>query len=194
MSNIRLATGKDTQAIDQICQKLYWQKNKLSDHNYQRTLEKNGFFEFPRTLEQIQKRIKESLLVLVSENNNKILGFIIITKNNSENLDKITWKNQKAKKCFQLYSSATIHLIAVGPDYQQRGIGWQLLATAQEILTKMEINCLFSTVIEKPIKNISSINFHLKNNFSVVGKRKEIKDGKLNLRTVFFKKLESELT
>jgi len=34
----------------------------------------------------------------------------------------------------------------------------------------------------------------LKNNFSVVRKRKEIKDGKLNFRTVFFKNLESELT
>jgi len=129
----------------------------------------------------------------VAEENEKILGFIIITRTNKKNSDKITWKSQKAKQLFQLDSSVIIYLIAVDPAYQQKGFAWQLLATAQEELSRMNFNYLFSTVIEKPIKNTPSINFHLKNNFVVVGKWKETKNGRSNLRKIFLKKIESEL-
>jgi len=162
----------------------------LTDPSYQKSLEKNGFFRFPRTLEQIEKRIKETLLTLVAEEGNEVIGFIIVAKNNQDYLAKINWKNQKAKEHFRLNSSATIHLIAVDPGCQQKGIGWQLLMTAQEMLLKMGFTYLFSTIMEKPVKNTLSIDFHLKNSFVVVGKRKEIKDGQLSLRKVFLKKLD----
>lgn len=97
----------------------------------------------------IEKDLKFNLSLVISKEN-EIIGYIIASQKNS---------------------TAYIHKFMIKKEFRSFGIGSKLLKEFERNALKYNLYSIELSVIED---NTNAIKFYLKNNFKIIGKRKDI--------------------
>jgi N-acetylglutamate synthase-like GNAT family acetyltransferase len=171
---IRKARIKDSESIHNIAEKLHI--DKISDTS-------KGFLVYVLPEKEYVRRIKSSDHFYVSENNNKIDGFLMCYDNNT--LKDMQNKGILAHEDGIMNFVKKMHTpyifgdqIAVDPDTQEKGIGGKLWGNLLADMKKKDITTMYVAILHKPIKNIHSINYHKKFGITKVSEVKN-KDNKI---------------
>ncbi len=104
---------------------------------------------------------------VTTDKSNSVLGFICLSNQIDKNiLLSVKWKNKYDSKFLLLNKYFYIDVVAIKPDFIGKGIGKHLYK--QLYLTYS--NFIFTLFIaSKPYINKRSLNFHLKQEFRVIG-------------------------
>lgn len=162
---IRQATKQDFEEIYKIRQSLGLKRENLTDTEYRRSIEKNGFLLFSE-LERTEFENDLEKIFLVAEEEGKIVGYIRIdTEQELKDESHATWIRADVKPFYSSHPHADIGGIAVLPGNSHKGIGSCLLEAAEDEVRKKGVAYLFSFVVSAPIINKASIVFHEKHGF-----------------------------
>lgn len=164
---IRKASQNDLASIFELYQSLALDRKKLSNTDYQTSVQTGGFLLGLENENDIKKLIDEACMFLVYEDEGEILGYIIADHRDKYYDDEYkTWFDLEAKeKYYNSPQSMTLATIGVKKDKNKKGIATSLLKELQNILRKNNYKYFFSIVTIAPITNIPSIVFHTKNGF-----------------------------
>lgn len=168
---IRKATVNDSQAILGILQSFVLDITQLGNPQYESKVQKQGIFvdngDF--TLEEINRRVVESIINNVWEENGKIVGIVDVNREVyfPENADNIIWFDEKRKENYYRSDKAVeLHLIAVSSNYHGKGIATKLFVNALVKLKELGYTDLYSILMFGPVTDCPSIIWHAKNGFS----------------------------
>ena len=88
------------------------------------------------TLEGIKTYIEEGSMYLYKENN-VIVGAMAVTMYQGEDYHSIEWLQQVADN-----KAAVIHILAVNPDYQSKGIGTEMILEAIRLAKENDMQAI----------------------------------------------------
>jgi L-amino acid N-acyltransferase YncA len=130
-----------------------------------------GFLLKETSQSLIIDHLASSINYLVAHQNNssEIMGFIRFSKGKIEKsfLKTITFENPHIEEKILSPNHIYIEIIAVNPDFIGQKVGQFMYKT---LFNKFP-HCYFSAfVVNKPISNQRSLNFHLKQGFNIIGK------------------------
>lgn len=165
---IRPAETSDYEAIIAIRNELELDISRLDDDEYVAVMEQRGFLvpvDIPYTefVEHIPNYI-------VSEVHGKVSGFLRLDDTQEMAPNEVPhWVDPRVEKTYWNTPHAGIGKIAVSPSMSRRGIGKALLAEAERRAKEEGIPYIFSFIVTcTPPTNHASINFHIRNGFSIV--------------------------
>ena len=168
---IRQAIRADLEQVWQIYQQITFDVSQVNDPKYCAEKQKSGFIVSQDSKEDISKRIKDSYIFNVFEEEGVVKGLIDINKEIyfPEEAKNIFWMKPELKQSyFYDPQSTTLHLIVVNPKFQNQGIASQLFDHAITQLKKDSFTKLFAIVTTGPVTNCPSIVWHAQKGFERV--------------------------
>lgn len=166
---IRNAIPTDLKRLQEIYRNVTIDRSKLGDPVYETTIQQNGFLigtDEPHTLVE---ELTGAHHFLVSEDNDKILGYMIADHRQEQKYyddEYKTWFDQSLKEIY--YSdpkSMSLSTVAVDRKSSGKGIATDLLMYLEESLRKENFTHLFSIVSLAPLTNCASLLWHTKQGF-----------------------------
>lgn len=121
-------------------------------------LKKLDLYELQETI-----RTKEERYFVAKIPSDSIVGFIeLSTHFSNEIMQQLEWKDQQLREMILNYQHFYVEQIAIRKEFQRKGIGSFLYRTVLNLFP----NAVFSAfVVNKPIKNNASIEFHMNHHF-----------------------------
>lgn len=168
---IRKATSEDIDSIWSIYSSIVFDVNKIDNHEYSSTAQKNGFIISESTKEEVASRITSSQDFQLYEEGGEIQGFLDINKETyfPEEADNIIWFDENLKEeYFHGNNNTALHLIALNQNARNKGIASSLFNTSLNKLKDSNLKYLFSIITIGPVTNCPSLVWHEKNGFKRV--------------------------
>lgn len=164
--NIRKFELSDLDQIYGIYQKVSLNRNKIGNSEYETLIQKNGFLLGLDTKVDLEKEIIEANHVIVAEDNNKIVGYLIADDSDYQKFDDDeykTWFDLDLKKIYYTDQKViTLASIAVDPDFGMQGVGKLLFDNLLIWLKENNFEYLFSIMTVAPLTNCATILWHTK--------------------------------
>jgi L-amino acid N-acyltransferase YncA len=166
---IRKATLQDLDSIDLLYKQMSIDRLRLDESKYSTSIQQNGFLLGSTDRSSLERKVKDSYEFLVTEEENKIVGFLIANHLEEEKFyddEYKTWFNASIKY-FYLHNpkGMSIDYIVVDPNWSGQGLATQMLNKLAQRLSSESYEKLFSIITISPITNCPSLIWHSKNGF-----------------------------
>lgn len=165
---IRKADQTDLDQIWQLHADYILDVSLVAEPKYGAEVQSRGFIVSESTKVDIAKRIDNSVIFNVYEENGRILGLIDINREIyfPEEAGNIIWTSNELKNSyFHRNDSIVLHYIAVDKGSKGKGISNKLFINAVNQLEATGFKDLFSIVTTGPLTNCPSIIWHTKMSF-----------------------------
>ena len=167
----QLTSDSDLKQVVEISKQNLLDFSKIKDPKYVSSIEKNGFFIAPCTIEDLIKDRNKILLGIKEDN--QILAYVWVSKN--IDIHVYDWFDQGYKE--NISGKETYYLKKIGVLKSQlgKGLGSILLENLQQFLSDKTLKYIVASVAFSPIKNLASIGFNEKHGFKKIAISPKVK-------------------
>ena len=129
---------------------------------------KNGFLITPSNGDKFKAHILNhpDTISIATTRDEVVVGFLEVSPTVGDSvIHVLNWKDQNYKKIFENRKKIYIEKVAVRRDYLRHKVASFLF---ESLFAKYQKSIFYSFIVEKPVKNKASLNFHKKLGFREV--------------------------